>query len=346
MSHLIVVSLFFVFASAAAILYKTTKKVTVSGDHLDVAALYYYVRNKFVVEPLSLRCPVTHTMFRDPVMVTESGFTYERDAIISHFKKNGPTDPMTRARVVPGALQSNRAIRDAVEEWLKGHPKFTPDGWPNSQLPIFDRETAPYLGLHTVANPENVEGLVHADELKHCKALYRCLKRIHILRGGINDENMTDWCKKCELIVDRDMVVKEIHLTAMQLCEIPREIFLFTHLEELYVDHNRLESIPSRIKNLSRLRLINASNNCITEVSAELCTLKNLRVLNLNHNQLKCLPETLHSLRELRELHVVNNNDMAIIDIDIDAFVALRRIFISESTNASSRVDRSILDIT
>ena len=334
MSHLIVISLFIAFASAAATLYGATKKGTVLGNHL----------RGIVVEPLSLRCPITHSLFRDPVMVTESGFTYERGAINAHFKKNGITDPMTRARVVPGALQSNRAVRDAVEEWLNGNPKYTPDGWVNSSLPIFDRETVAYPGIHNVVNPESVDGYVHDVEKQHCKALQRRLKRIHILRGGINDENMIEWCKKCELITDRDMVVKEIHLTGMDMCEIPREISLFTHLEELYVDHNRLESIPSWVKHLSRLRLINASNNCITKISEEMCTLKNLRVLNLNNNQLKSLPSNFHLLRELRELQIVNN-DMDIIDIDSETFVALRRVFVSEKTNASSRVDRSILHI-
>ena len=35
-------------------------------------------------EPEELICPITRTMFRDPVMVVDSGQTYERSAILSH----------------------------------------------------------------------------------------------------------------------------------------------------------------------------------------------------------------------------------------------------------------------
>ena len=37
-------------------------------------------------EPEVLLCPITRTMFRDPVFVFESGHTYERSAILSHFR--------------------------------------------------------------------------------------------------------------------------------------------------------------------------------------------------------------------------------------------------------------------
>ena len=39
-------------------------------------------------EPEELMCPITHAMFRDPVMVFESGHTYERDKVLSHFRQN------------------------------------------------------------------------------------------------------------------------------------------------------------------------------------------------------------------------------------------------------------------
>ena len=36
-------------------------------------------------EPEELMCPITRAVFRDPVMVVDSGHTYERSAILSHF---------------------------------------------------------------------------------------------------------------------------------------------------------------------------------------------------------------------------------------------------------------------
>ena len=40
-------------------------------------------------EPEELLCPITRTVFRDPVFVLESGHTYERSAILSHFRRLG-----------------------------------------------------------------------------------------------------------------------------------------------------------------------------------------------------------------------------------------------------------------
>ena len=46
-------------------------------------------------EPDVLVCPITRTVFRDPVVVVVSGHTYERSAILEHFRRNGARDPLT-----------------------------------------------------------------------------------------------------------------------------------------------------------------------------------------------------------------------------------------------------------
>ena len=47
-------------------------------------------------EPEELLCPITRSVFRDPVIIVESGHTYERSAILAHFERNGAKDPLTR----------------------------------------------------------------------------------------------------------------------------------------------------------------------------------------------------------------------------------------------------------
>ena len=47
-------------------------------------------------EPEVLLCPITRAVFRDPVMVFDSGHTYERGAVLVHFDRNGAKDPLTR----------------------------------------------------------------------------------------------------------------------------------------------------------------------------------------------------------------------------------------------------------
>ena len=40
-------------------------------------------------EPEELLCPITRAVFQDPVMVVDSGHTYERSAILLHFTQRG-----------------------------------------------------------------------------------------------------------------------------------------------------------------------------------------------------------------------------------------------------------------
>ena len=46
-------------------------------------------------EPEELMCPITRAMFQDPVMVVDSGHTYERSAVLAHFRRNRAKDPLT-----------------------------------------------------------------------------------------------------------------------------------------------------------------------------------------------------------------------------------------------------------
>ena len=82
-------------------------------------------------------------MFRDPVMVFDSGHTYERSAILSHFERNGAKDPLTRRALSSTKVMTNWAVRQIVQDWLDKHPDVTPDGWESRELlePSKDDET-------------------------------------------------------------------------------------------------------------------------------------------------------------------------------------------------------------
>ena len=69
-------------------------------------------------EPEVLLCPITRTMFRDPVMVVDSGHTYERSAILSHFERNGAKDPLTRCALSSTKVMTIWAMRNVVQDWL------------------------------------------------------------------------------------------------------------------------------------------------------------------------------------------------------------------------------------
>ena len=68
------------------------------------------------VEPEELLCPITRIMLRDPVMVVESGHTYERSAVLSHFERNGAKDPFTRRALSSMMVTTNRTVRQMVRD--------------------------------------------------------------------------------------------------------------------------------------------------------------------------------------------------------------------------------------
>lgn len=83
-----------------------------------------------------LYCPITRLMFRDPVILVDSGHTYESDAIIQHFKKNGYFDPLTRNRINSNpTVVTNYVARMGVQAWLDNNPTLIPEGWPNREVP-------------------------------------------------------------------------------------------------------------------------------------------------------------------------------------------------------------------
>ena len=107
-----------------------------------------------VEEPDHLLCPITHYIFRDPVILVESGHTYERAAIERHLREDG-TDPLTRARIAESPV-TNRGVRKAVEAWLEANPMITPDGWDTREMlpaqpPKPPKPPKPTFDLHRAA---------------------------------------------------------------------------------------------------------------------------------------------------------------------------------------------------
>ncbi|KAG2272646.1 hypothetical protein Bca52824_067201 [Brassica carinata] len=70
--------------------------------------------------PDCLCCNITLEIFRDPV-ISPSGVTYERAAILEHINKVGKFDPITREELDPSKLVPNLAIKEAVAAYLEKH---------------------------------------------------------------------------------------------------------------------------------------------------------------------------------------------------------------------------------
>lgn len=76
--------------------------------------------------PESLCCAITMEIMRDPVMTT-SGISYERTAILTHFETNGNFDPITRKECNPWEVISNVNLKKYIEIYLDNNPWAYPE---------------------------------------------------------------------------------------------------------------------------------------------------------------------------------------------------------------------------
>ena len=65
----------------------------------------------------SLICPLTNEMFKDPVVLVESGNTYEREAILEYLKYNeDPVDPVSKKKITSKIISPNLAIKEMIQK--------------------------------------------------------------------------------------------------------------------------------------------------------------------------------------------------------------------------------------
>jgi hypothetical protein len=72
--------------------------------------------------PEHLRCAITQELFSDPVILTQTGYTYERRAIQRWLAaKFPPTDPTSNVELYCTDIVPNWALRQSVEEWARAN---------------------------------------------------------------------------------------------------------------------------------------------------------------------------------------------------------------------------------
>ena len=176
-------------------------------------------------EPEELMCPITRTMFRDPVFVVDSGHTYERSAILSHFERNGAKDPLTRRALSSTKVTTIWAMRNVVQAWLDKHPDVTPDGWDSRELlePSKDDGTRSF----------DDEGDVGV--LRTWRAMCPELQE-----RWLEDEHPEDWVG---VTMENGRVV-ELYLEGFDLTgAVPAEIGRLSALRELNLGDNRADEL-------------------------------------------------------------------------------------------------------
>jgi|AntAceMinimDraft_1070359.scaffolds.fasta_scaffold05990_6 hypothetical protein len=113
-----------------------TKKL--AFPHLGfVGGLLFAIRKAGKVTPVEppeyLKCPITQELFGDPVILSQTGYTYDRPAIERWLRqKTPPTDPSTNVELYTTETVPNWALRDAANEWCTA----------NGAKPLQDPESA------------------------------------------------------------------------------------------------------------------------------------------------------------------------------------------------------------
>ena len=210
-------------------------------------------------EPEELMCPITRTMFRDPVFVFDSGHTYERSAILSHFRRNGAKDPLTRRALSSTKVMTIWAMRNVVQAWLDKHPGVTPDGWDSREL----LEPSKDDGTRTFDDEGDV------GVLRTWRAMCPALRALWPEAARPEDwEGVT---------MENGRVVKlsldDFGLTGA----VPAEVCRLSALRELHLSHNQLTSLPAEIGQLTALTKLDLGYNQLTSVPAEIGQLTSLR---------------------------------------------------------------------
>jgi leucine-rich repeat protein SHOC2 len=219
-------------------------------------------------EPEELMCPITRAMFQDPVMVVDSGHTYERSAVLAHFRRNRAKDPLTRRALSSTKVMTNWAMRNVVQAWLDKHPDVTPDGWDSRELLEPSRDD----GTRTFDDEGDV------GVLRTWRAMCSELQE-----RWPEDEQPEHWRG---VTMQNGRVVK-LGLDYVGLTgALPAEIGRLTALRKLYIGDNLLTSVPAEIGQLTSLRQLRLYGNQLTSVPAEIGQLTSVRELYLENNQL------------------------------------------------------------
>ena len=200
-------------------------------------------------------CPITRTMFRDPVIAVESGHTYERDEITQHFAHSN-RDPKTNLPLRSTRVVTNWGLRAAVEEWLNRHPDVTPDGWDSRELLPVQVE-APVQ----TAEPGHGDALVlqmWRDMCPELQAIWEVDRPVEQWRGvtmldgrvarlDLSGVSLSQVVPAC---IVRLTALQALDLGSNQLTSVPAEIGQLTSLKKLYLSANQLRSVPAAIREL------------------------------------------------------------------------------------------------
>src|SRR5581483_2018560 len=99
----------------------------------------------------------------------------------------------------------------------------------------------------------------------------------------------------------------KLYLDENKIESIPKEVGMLHNLQRLYLSGNQIESIPKEIGQLHNLQILHLARNKIESIPKEIGQLHNLQTLLLNNNNIVNIPKEIGQLHNLQILHLQNN---------------------------------------
>lgn len=139
-----------------------------------------------------------------------------------------------------------------------------------------------------------------------------------------------------------------LHLSNNEIREFPsqgKDDIDCKWLEELHINHNKLEIIPDYVFLLPKLRILNATNNLIKQLPAAMWQADSLNMVNLSNNLLENLPKPVYaSVRIDSESSLPEDEDNSVNEEDVDkAFSSMESHVIFHNPKRASHWSRSLI---
>lgn len=145
--------------------------------------------------------------------------------------------------------------------------------------------------------------------------------------GDNNIETSNSWQPSANELNNKG-VVQEFDLSNKGLASVSSQIGEFVALERLYLQNNKLITLPEELTELNNLMTLDASRNAITALPKGFENMSRLRKINLCRNQIEIFPISLTKMKNVKVLDI-RYNKMTELPADIQNMKKLNTLYVA-----------------